>query len=147
MVTDLGVRHLWNITTQSADTILLNALAAILVWDTDIVAAAATYSVSEIGDIEVIAVEESPPAGCAAGTTTTNDTYLDEPDFKDILFPKDTQALATVANPRRSDNFFGPANGLSQCTIVNSGVSHLSEICYQEDQLASNIWRHCFDIK
>jgi hypothetical protein len=75
---------------QPADTISLNALAAILVRDTDIVAAAATYSVSEAGDIEVIAVEESPPAGCVAGMTTTNDTYPDEPDFEDILFPKDT---------------------------------------------------------
>jgi hypothetical protein len=74
--------------------------------------AAATYSVSEVGDIKFIAVEESPLAGCVAGTTTTNDTYLDEPDFEDILFPKDTQALATVTNPRRSDNFFGPVNGL-----------------------------------
>jgi hypothetical protein len=83
----------------------------------------------------------------AAGITTTNDTYLDEPDFKDILFPKDTQALATVTNPRRSDNFFRPVNGLSQCMIVDSGVSHLSEICYWEDQLASNIWHHCFNIK
>jgi hypothetical protein len=132
---------------QPANTISLNALAAILVRDTDIVVAVATYSVSKAGDIEVIAVEESQPAGCATGMTTTNDTYPDEPDFKDILFPKDAQALATVTNPRRSDNFFGPASGLSQCTIVDSGVSHLSEICYQEDQLASNIWHHCFDMK
>jgi hypothetical protein len=48
-----------DIRTQPANTILLNALAAILMRDTNIVAAAATYSVSEAGDIKVIAVEES----------------------------------------------------------------------------------------
>jgi hypothetical protein len=102
----------------------LNALAAILMQDTDIVVAAATYPVSKAGDIKVIAVEESPLADCEARMTTTNVTYLDKPGFKDILFPKDTQALATITNPRRSDNLFGPANSLSQCTVVDSSVSH-----------------------